>query len=93
MTIWVCNNLAQTIQSSLPPSGGFFLDDDEEIDTRILSPPVASVTNSPQEDAREAEEYVSELRRRCERWNDAPEGERPSLLFMIPVLVSYFLFS
>src|SRR5271169_4565605 len=92
MTVWVCNNLAQSIRSSLLPSGGFFLDDKE---TEIFGSPTAPATNSAQEDAQEADEYVSELRRRCEQWNDAPEGraveQSPSLLFMIPVLVIIFV--
>ena len=56
-------------------------------------PPVALAMNSALEDVQEADAYISELRRRCERQNDAPEGKAfaPSLLFMIPVLVSYFL--
>ena len=56
-------------------------------------PLVTLAMNSALEDVQEADTYVSELRRRCEQQNDTPEGEAfaPSLLFMIPVLVSYFL--
>jgi len=94
--IWVCNNLAQCIRSSLPPLGGFLLDDEEEINTPIRRPPIGPAMNSAQEEAQEAQDYLLELtRRRRERWNDAPEGgdctQQPSLLFMIPVLVSFFL--
>lgn len=95
--IWVRNNFAQAYEAHwhYPLPAGFFDDNNAETNSGIRrSPPTMPVMNSVQKDAQEADEYVSELRKRHNRWNDTPEGgacaQRPSLLFMIPVLVSYF---
>ena len=52
------------------------------------SPPIP-VMSSAQKEVQDAEEYISELRRHEQR-NDKPEGAQRPLLFMIPVLVSFF---
>lgn len=89
LRIWVCNNLAQSIQSSLPHLDGFI---EEESNTQIINPPTVPEINSAQKDVQEVHEYILDLRR-CRWQNDAAEGkdcaQQPLLLFMIPVLVSF----
>jgi len=52
------------------------------------SPPIPAMS-SAQKEVQDVEEYISELRRHEQR-NDEPEGVQQPLLFMIPVLVSFF---
>lgn len=84
-------------KTQISSSGGFLINDNEEVggnSQNFRPPPIPAMPmSSAQEDELDAQKYVSELRRR-ERRNNEPEGgagaQRPLLLFMIPVLVSFF---
>jgi hypothetical protein len=90
-------------KTHISSSGGFLINDNEEIESNEeiernaqnfrSRPPIPAMSmSSAQEDVLDAEKYISELRRH-ERRNDEPEGDagaqRSLLLFMIPVLVSF----
>jgi hypothetical protein len=80
-------------KTHLSLSGEFFANYDEEIEIDVQnsrSPPIPAMS-SVQKDMQDAEEYISELRKRHEQMNNEPEGAQWPLLFMIPVLVSFFL--